>query len=42
MRGSERLWQNAADKGIVGVDGIERLDGAVRCVKTVVYLAQVD
>ena len=42
MRGSEGLWQNAAGEGIVGVDGVVGLDRAVRCVKTVVYWAQVD
>ena len=42
MRGSEGLWQNAADKQIIGVNGIERLDRAVRRVKTVVYWAKVD
>ena len=41
MRRGEGLWQNAADEGIVGIDGIVGFDDAVLCVETVVYWAQV-
>jgi hypothetical protein len=37
MRGRDGLWQNAANERIVGVDGVEGLDGAVLCVKTIIY-----
>ena len=37
MRGRDEYWQNAANEGIVGVGGIEGLDCAVLCVKTIIY-----
>jgi len=37
MRGRDGYWQNAANERIVGVDGVEGLDCAVLCVKTVIY-----
>ena len=37
MRGRDRCWRNAANEGIVGVDGVEGLDCAILSVKTIIY-----